>query len=163
MPSDEHSETLTTPSELYFEYTRETPDLAALDVKTVHPDDLLGSPAVFTVIGESHYVGLPERGFHELCSCKPLSASTGRSHETPLSTGVEREFRFERDRLTATTSVAGRPLAAFPGPDEATVAYRFDPEAWTTIRVGDAGYETYHTYPEHDLALYTETTFETDD
>ncbi|TQR21880.1 hypothetical protein C9J85_18285 [Haloferax sp. wsp5] len=27
-----------------------------------------------------------------------------------------------------------------------------------TIRIADGGYETYHTYPEYDLALHTETT-----
>ncbi|SFK64031.1 hypothetical protein SAMN04487950_0328 [Halogranum rubrum] len=158
MSSNTSPEPIETPAELYFEYARETPALDELDVKTVHPDDLLGSPAVFTVIGESHYVGLPELDFHELCSCTPLSAE--QSHETPLSTDVDREFRFESARIAATTTVVGKPLAAFPGPEESTVAYQFGPDAWTTIRVDDAGYETYHTYPEHGLALYTETTFD---
>lgn len=142
---------------LYFEYTTTTPALDAFDVKAVHPDELLGRPAVFTVIGESHYVGLPALGFHELCSCRPLSAEP--THETPLSTDVDREFRFRFDggRRGATTVVVGRPLDAFPGADGATVAYRFEPRAWTTIDVTETGYETYHTYPEHDLALHTET------
>ncbi|EFW91303.1 hypothetical protein ZOD2009_14381 [Haladaptatus paucihalophilus DX253] len=154
MPSDTH-DTDHTPTTLYFGYTSDAPDLASLDVKTVHPDTLLGRPAVFTVIGESHYVGLPELGFHELCSCTSITSET--AHETPLSTAVEREFRFDGERVGATTVVEGRPMSAFPGPNAATVAYRFGPDAWTTILVGDAGYETYHTYPEHDLALYTET------
>ncbi|WP_042665235.1 DUF2617 family protein [Haloferax sp. ATB1] len=145
-----------TPTELYFGYSADVPDLTTVDVKTVAPATLAGEPAVLTVIGESHYVGLPALDFHELCSCKPLPHE--RTHETPLSVGAEREFSFESDRLDARTVVEGRPLGDFPGPDDATVAYRFDPDAWTTIRVGDGGYETYHTYPECDLALYTETT-----
>ncbi|RDZ62608.1 hypothetical protein C5B90_15670 [Haloferax sp. Atlit-12N] len=145
-----------TPTELYFGYSADVPDLTTVDVKTVAPATLAGEPAVLTVIGESHYVGLPAFDFHELCSCKPLPHE--RTHETPLSVGAEREFSFESDRLDARTVVEGRPLGDFPGPDDATVAYRFDPDAWTTIRVGDGGYETYHTYPECDLALYTETT-----
>ncbi|MFC7130164.1 hypothetical protein [Haloferax chudinovii] len=147
------AETLT---ELYFGYSADAPDLTTVDVKAVAPATLAGEPAVLTVIGESHYVGLPALGFHELCSCKPLPHE--RTHRTPLSVGAEREFSFESDRLDARTVVEGRPLDAFPGPEEATVAYRFGPEAWTTIRVADGGYETYHTYPEYDLALYTETT-----
>ncbi|MFH5801481.1 hypothetical protein [Haladaptatus sp. CMAA 1911] len=145
-----------TPTTLYFGYTNATPDIASLDVKTVHPDTLLGYPAAFTVIGESHYVGFPALGFHELCSCRSLPSET--TYETPLSPAVEREFRFDGDHIGATTLVAGRPIDAFPGPEAATVAYRFGPEAWTTILVTDSGYETYHTYPEHELALYTETT-----
>ncbi|MFC6825090.1 DUF2617 family protein [Halopelagius fulvigenes] len=143
------------PSELYFAYAGARPDFDRLDVKAVHADELLGRPAALTIIGESHYVGLPSLGFHELCSCRPLSAEP--THETPLSVGVEREFRFRGDRIDATTTVTGRPLNAFSDPDEATVAYRFAPDAWTTISVGATGYETYHTYPEHGLALHTET------
>lgn len=143
------------PGELYFGYTADRPDLTAVDVKTVHPTTLLGRPAVFTVIGESHYVGVPALGFHELCSCRPLASAT--THETPLTTAVEREFRFDGDRVTARTDVVGRPLAAFPGSEDATVAHRFGPDAWTTLRATEDGYETYHTYPEYDLALFTET------
>ncbi|QIB77954.1 hypothetical protein G3A49_07300 [Haloferax volcanii] len=145
-----------TPTELYFGYSADVPDLTTVDVKTVAPATLAGEPAVLTVIGESHYVGMPALDFHELCSCKPLPHE--RTHRTPLSAGAEREFSFESDRLDARTVVEGRPLEAFPDPDDATVAYRFDPEAWTTIRIADGGYETYHTYPEYDLALHTETT-----
>ncbi|AFK20843.1 DUF2617 family protein (plasmid) [Haloferax mediterranei ATCC 33500] len=146
-----------TPTALYFGYTTEVPNLASVEIKTVHPETLLDSPAVFTVIGESHYVGLPALDFHELCSCKPLPSE--QTHETPLAVGAEHEFHFESNRLDAQTTVEGKSLDAFPGPDDATVAYRFGPDAWTTIHVASSGdgYETYHTYPEYDLALYTET------
>jgi len=155
MPEDIPHSTDDRPTKLYFGYADTTPELETLDVKTVHPDTLLESPAVFTVIGESHYVGLPTLGFHELCSCRPVSLET--AYETPLSTDVERTFRFDGDTLLATTTVSGRPIDAFPGPEAATVAFRFGPNAWTTICVDEAGYETYHTYPEYGLALYTET------
>ena len=158
MPADTHSET---PAELHFGYTSAAPDLTAVDVRAVHPDTLLGVPAVFTVIGESHYVGLPAYGFHELCSCRPLPSET--TYDTPLRTDVDREFTLDGDGVAATTVVEGRPIDAFPGPDGATVAHRFGPDAWTTIRVAEAGYETYHTYPEHRLALYTETRLTLDD
>ncbi|WP_396613678.1 hypothetical protein ACH9L7_18520 (plasmid) [Haloferax sp. S1W] len=144
-----------TPTALYFGYATEVPDLASVEVKTVHPGTLVGELAVFTVIGESHYVGIPGLDFHELCSCKPLPSE--QTHETPLSVGVEREFYFESEQLDARTVVTGAPLDSFPGPDESTVAYRFGPDAWTTIHASDIGYETYHTYPEYELALYTET------
>ncbi|TMT81530.1 hypothetical protein E2L06_16330 [Haloterrigena sp. H1] len=155
MPAETPHSTHDKPTALYFGYANTTPDLDAFDVKTVHPDTLLESPAVFTVIGESHYVGLPAFGFHELCSCQPVSPET--AYETPLSTDVERTFRFDGDTLRATTTVSGRPMESFPGPEAATVAFRFDPGAWTTIRVDETRYETYHTYPEYGLALHTET------
>jgi hypothetical protein len=147
------------PTALYFGYPTTTPSLDGVEVKRVTPETLQGSPAVLTIIGASHYVGIPSLQFHEICSCRPLPSE--RTYETPLTRGIEHEFNFERDHLGARTRVEGRPLDAFPGSDDATTAYRFGPDAWTTIRVTDAGYETYHTYPEYDLALYTETTLTT--
>ena len=41
------------------------------------------------------------------------------------------------------------------------MAYRFGPDASTTIEVEGGAIETYHTYPEFDLALFTRTTIET--
>lgn len=146
----------TEPPELHFAYASSAPSLEPFDVKTVHPDELAGSPGAFAVIGESHYVGVPALGFHEVCSCEPLSGERVRT--IPLDFGVERTLSFETDRLDVRTRAAVRPLDAFPGDDAADVAYRFAPGAWTTIEIGDAEYETYHTYPELDVALYTETT-----
>ncbi|ELZ95914.1 hypothetical protein C440_06477 [Haloferax mucosum ATCC BAA-1512] len=153
MPSQPHD----SPTALYFGYASEVPNLASVEVKTVHPATLVDSPAVFTVIGESHYVGLPSLEFHELCSCKPLPSE--QTHETPLVADAEHEFRFESDHLDAHTTVEGKSLDEFPGPNESSISYRFGPDAWTTIRVepSGSGYETYHTYPEYDLALYTRT------
>lgn len=152
---------------LHFAYDATAPDLASLDVKAVHPANLLGTPGAFVVVGASHYVGLPELGYHEVCSCVALDSLDGISSESvwpvTLEPGVERTFAPELDGLAVETLAAVRDLAAFPGPDAADVAHRFGPEAWTTIAVGESGYETYHTYPEYDLALYTRTTVARDE
>lgn len=155
---------------LHFAYATSEPNLDAFDVKRVVPSDLCGEPAALTVIGESHYVGVPALDFHEVCSCKPVSGDS--TAVTPLESGVEREFAFETDRLRVETDAEVRPIEEFPGPDGADAAYRFGPDAWTTIElnsspesartgseastpVSSATYETYHTYPEHGLAVYT--------
>lgn len=173
---------------LHFAYAADAPSLDTFDVKAVTPAELLGSPAALTVIGESHYVGLPTRDYHEMCSCRPLSAET--AYNVPLERGVEQSLTFENDALAAETDVAVRRIEAFPGPEATTVSYRFGPDAWTTIAVGEpsaddaptavgepsaggrpsaggesppanprkrATYETYHTYPEFEIAVYTET------
>lgn len=153
---------------LHFAYAASEPNLEAFDVKRVVPSQLLGAPAALTVIGASHYVGVPALNFHEVCSCEPISGDL--SAETPLRRGVEREFAFENDRVRVETSAEVRAIETFPGPEDADAAFRFGPDAWTTIELGatgdaersppaeSAGYETYHTYPEHGLAVYTDTT-----
>lgn len=143
------------PPKLHFAYATTAPSLEPFDVKTIHPDDVAGRPGAFAVIGESHYVGVPALDFHEVCSCEPLSGERVRA--VALEPGAERTFSFESERLDARTRAAVRPLDAFPGSEHADVAHRFGPDAWTTVRVRDDGYETYHTYPEYDLALYTDT------
>ncbi|MFC4451602.1 DUF2617 family protein [Halorussus aquaticus] len=153
---------------LHFAYAASEPNLEAFDVKRVVPSQLLGAPAALTVIGASHYVGVPELNFHEVCSCEPISGES--TAETPLRSGVEREFAFENDRVRVVTSAEVRPIEAFPGSEAADAAFRFGPDAWTTIELTpsddpeqssaseSATYETYHTYPEHGLAVYTGTT-----
>jgi hypothetical protein len=149
---------MTTPDEptaLYFAYTPTAPDLDHFDVKRVVPAEIFGQPTALTVIGESHYVGIPQLGFHEICSCNPLPAET--MHYTPLEQDLERAFSFENERLSATTIVETRPIDSLPDEERVDVAYRFGPDAWTTITVDQDTYETYHTYPEHEIALYTRT------
>jgi hypothetical protein len=144
------------PPKLHFAYAATPPSLEPFDVKTIHPADVAGRPGAFAVIGESHYVGVPALDFHEVCSCEPLSGERVRT--VALESGVERTFSFESERLDARTRAVVRPLDAFPGAEHADAAHRFGPDAWTTVRIrDDDAYETYHTYPEYDLALYTET------
>jgi hypothetical protein len=144
------------PTALYFAYTPSTPDLDHFDVKRVVSTEILARPATLTVIGESHYVGVPRLGFHEVCSCKPLPAET--MHCAPLERDLKRKFSFGSDQISATTLIETRSLDSIPV-EESDVSYRFGPDAWTTISVSSPtdAYETYHTYPEHDIALYTHT------
>lgn len=167
MPPDDSLDDTT---RLHFAYATSEPNLDAFDVKRVVPSELLGEPAVLTVIGESHYVGVPALDFHEVCSCKPLESgvlAVESTAETPLRRGVQREFAFENDCLRVETEAEVRAIEAFPGPESADAAFRFGPDAWTTIELGvgnetdapasasRASYETYHTYPEYGLAVYT--------
>lgn len=146
----------TTQTALYFAYTPTPPDLDRFDVKRVVPTEILDRPAALTVIGESHYVGVPRLGFHEVCSCKPLPAET--MHCAPLEQDLEQAFSFGSEQLSATTVIETRSLDSV-SVEESDVAYRFGPDAWTTISVSSTtdAYETYHTYPEHGIALYTHT------
>jgi hypothetical protein len=148
-----------THSTLHLAQSRAPPDLNDLDVRRRFESTVLGNPATVAVIGSSHYVGVPSIGFHELCSCRPIEGSN--VTVVPLERGVEREVGFEGEGLVAVTRVEGRPLRAFPGTEDPSVAYRFGPDAYTTIDVDDGTIETYHTYPEFDLALFTRTTIET--
>lgn len=154
-PTLQHT-TADEPTALYFAYTPTAPDLDRFDVKKVVPTEILDRPATLTVLGESHYIGVSGLGFHEICSCKPLSAET--MHYAPLERNLEQTFSFENERISATTVIETRAFDSVPV-EESDVAYRFDPDAWTTISVSPEtdAYETYHTYPEHDIALYTHT------
>jgi hypothetical protein len=147
-----------THSTLYLDHSRTPPEIDALDIKRRVEPTLFGEPAVVAVIGSSHYVGVPAIDYHELCSCRRLDRS--RVETLALGRSLNRRVRFEHDRLAVETRVAGRPLSAFPGPEGTTVAHRFGPDAYTTVTVDERAIETYHTYPEFDLALYTETAFE---
>jgi hypothetical protein len=167
---------MTAPECLYLAYTAEQPPLAEYDVKRRVQRRFFGTEFTFRVIGDSHYIGAPELGFHELFSCKPIQE--GRVTTVPLAdghrpvengratvtaAGDERERHTGRYRFGSvglTTTVRREPLSAFPGPEPFDIAYKFEPAAYTTINCrSNSTYETYHTYPEYDLALYTEHEF----
>ncbi|QLH77038.1 hypothetical protein HZS55_06900 [Halosimplex rubrum] len=144
--------------------------------------ELLGAEFTFRVVGSSHYVSAPAYEFHELSTCDPVDAdgattlrldgpttddaTGGRppNGDRPTADAVDgdarRRLTHAADGLACATIVERRPLAAFPVDDAFDVAYRFGPDAYTTIDLAPDGYETYHTYPEFDLALYTRTAFE---
>lgn len=99
------------------------------------------------------------------------NSDPGSSHsETDRLNSETDRFLFEGDAarrldyvaegLRCATVVERQPLAAFPDGDSFDLAYRFGEDAVTTIDLRTDGYETYHTYPEFDLALYTRTVFE---
>ncbi|WP_226482364.1 DUF2617 family protein [Natrinema amylolyticum] len=130
----------------------------------------LGTEFTFRIIGSSHYVSAPEYGFHELSTCDPAPVASREGTAIPLETGrPSRRLAFETDALRCVTRIEHRPLSAFPRdrylsrPGSFDLAYAFDgdPDAVTTIEIDADGYETYHTYPEFDLALYTRTVFAT--
>jgi hypothetical protein len=143
-------------TELHFAYTTSPPAFDGFDVKAMTPTTLCGAPATVAVVGQSHVVTAPALDYHEICSCASL-AETART--ISLDPGTAGEVRVARDGVVAETRLRVEPLSAFPGPEGTTISYRFAPEAWTTATVaGDGtGYETYHTYPERDVAVFTET------
>lgn len=140
---------------LYFAYPRTPPSLDQFDVKRTVSSELCGRPLTLTIIGASHYITSRRLGFHELCSCAPLQSEPMTS--VSLLESVDRSFAFENERLSASTALETQALADRPAADDADVAYRFGPDAWTMITLTTDGYETYHTYPEYDCTLYTRT------
>jgi hypothetical protein len=143
-------------TELHFAYTTSPPAFDDFDVKALTPTTLCGAPATVAVVGQSHVVTAPALDYHEICSCASLAET---EQTVALDDGTAGEVRVTRDGVVAETRLRVEPLSAFPGPEGTTISYRFAPEAWTTATVaGDGrGYETYHTYPERDVAVHTET------
>lgn len=71
-----------------------------------------------------------------------------------------RRIEYETDAVRCETVIERQPLAVFPENTAFDLTYWFDDRAVTAIDIGTEQYETYHTYPEFDLALYTRTAFE---
>ncbi|SEQ85149.1 DUF2617 family protein [Natrinema salaciae] len=143
----------------------ETGDVRVFDSFTRR---FLGTAFTFRIIGSSHYVSAPEYDFYELSTCDPAPTVVRDGTGIPLeSDRPPRRLVFETDALRCVTTVEHRPLSAFPhdrfrsGSPGFDLAYAFDgnPDAVTTIEIAEDGYETYHTYPEFDLALYTRSAF----
>jgi len=168
---------MTAPERLYLAYTAEQPPLAEYDIKRWTRRRFFGSEFIFVVIGDSHYIGAPELGFHELFSCKPIRqgrvttvklAAESRPPDNRQSTdalihGDGQEIHSSRHRFGSVgvaTTIRREPISAFPGPEPFDITYQFEPGAYTTIDCrSPTTYETYHTYPEYDLALYSEHEF----
>lgn len=128
----------------------------------------LGAEFTFRIVGSSHYISAPAYEFYELSACDPAPTAGYEWTSIPLDPDrSSRRLGFETDALRCETVVDHRPLSAFPHdrfqtrPESFDLAYAFDgdPEAVTTIELGSDGYETYHTYPEFDLAIVTRTVF----
>jgi hypothetical protein len=141
---------------LYVGFTTRAPDLDGVEVYERLAAELFGVQFTFDVIGTSHHVAAPGVDFHEVASCERLPGGT--VHEYPLRPGVDETLRFRTDGVACETRVwteAGAEL-----PTDPDVGYVFSEAARTAIRVGDAGYETFHTYPEHGLTVRSETGLE---
>lgn len=143
-------------TELHFAYTTTPPAFDDFDVKALTPTTLCGAPATVAVVGQSHVVTAPALDYHEICSCASLAET---AQTIALEPGTAETVRVAREGVVAETRLGVEPLSAFPGPEGTTISYRFAPEAWTTATVADdgTGYQTYHTYPERDVAVATET------
>lgn len=149
-------------------YSTTAPALTDHDIKQRATRPFFDREFTFTVIGDSHYIGCAEAGYHELLTCNPRGGSgtagatdwdrEGLRKTVPLTVGHEERLRHVLDGVGIETEISGEPLAAVDAPESFDIAYRFGPNAYTTIDLLAADtYETYHTYPEYDLALRTET------
>ncbi|WP_135664978.1 DUF2617 family protein [Halorhabdus rudnickae] len=156
-----------TRSTLQFVHSAEPPstDLRVFDSLTTR---FLGTTFRFRVVGSSHYISAPAYDFHELSSCEPVAA---KAVETIRLDGPQQDdnrecneattsLGYETDALHCETIIERRPLSAFPADASFDLAYWFGDDAATTVNIQAGGYETYHTYPEFDLALYTQTIFD---
>lgn len=80
-----------------------------------------------------------------------------RVRHIPLWPGVECAVTSTVGEILAETVVEGRSHSAFPAERPFDVCYRFGRDAVTAIAVDGNRFETFHTYPEFDLTVYSET------
>jgi hypothetical protein len=140
---------------LHFAVGGTRPEVPGMEVFDRLEATLLGAPVEVSVIGSSHFLAAPELGFYETASCKPVRAPDATTF--PLSRGLETTVTVETDAVSGRSVARGEPLSSFPGERSFDLRYDFGPEATTAIDLLEDGLETYHTYPEFDLSLYTET------
>lgn len=144
---------------IYLGHSPNPPVLNGIEVKDSADLMFLGEPFTFQIIGYSHYIKSEEMGFHEIASCK--EPEDDGYERVPLDVGVvEREDFDLGGKLVGETVVEGLHIDEFPSARDFDLRYRFGEDAYTTINIGDTGYETYHTYPEHSLALFSRTEFD---
>lgn len=146
--------------QLHLAYFDSRPDISRFDIKDIVTREFFGVDFTFRVIGDSHYIEAPEIGYYELFSCKPIQDDTAVTVE--LTVGEQQNVTHETDDVRVEANIVGQPLHEFPKYGEFDVKHRFGRNAFTTIKcVSEETYSTYHTYPEHNLALYSENTLTT--
>lgn len=145
-----------TTERLYISYPDRPAYPDTLDIKTEQTVELLGTAFQLRIIGNSHFITSSALGFAELISCEPLGETP--VAEVPLQRGHHETISADVGAVALDTTIRCLPFDAFPRDQQFTVRYRFDEDAYTAIAVSpDSGaYTTYHTYPEYDLAVYTE-------
>lgn len=146
---------MSVPDHLHVGHGRDRPDVNDLQVFTETGATIRGADFRIAVIGSSHYVHAPDAGFHEIVSCKPIDHDA--VHELDLREYDDRTLSFVGDDLSCETTVETRPLDSVPEPDAYDLGHAFGEDAVTAIDLGTDRYETYHTYPEFDCVVYTET------
>lgn len=139
--------------------TGEEPPVGDVRVFETLESEVAGVDFLFRIIGASHFISAPEVGFHEVASCRPVSASAAVERVLELDSSGSERLSHRSEGIECDVTVDLGSLDAFPRNETFDLSYRFAPDAYTTIDIFETGYETYHTYPEHDLTVYTETDF----
>ncbi len=156
MTADTHH----SPKRLHFSNSETPQPLAELTVKADTSTTLLGRPATVCIIGESHYLSCPPLRYFELCSCAPLRTD---AVTISLIDRATHSFSFENELISADTVVTIDSMAPLPAPETVTLAHRFGERAWTLLDCQEGSVETYHSYPEHDRLVRSQTTLRAND
>jgi hypothetical protein len=148
-----------TPAEkLYLAYPTSKPNIATFDIKAQERKQFLNTSFRFNVIGNSHCITAESIGFCEILSCEPIDVDVLRT--IPLNKTTEEQNKYKINGRNVSVTIKGKPLSTFPNPETQDISYKFAEDAYTTITtLSESVYETYHTYPEYDLALYTKNVF----
>lgn len=167
---------------LYVGFDTTAPRVDDLTVYDSLRTEFLGAPFAFDVIGSSHYVRSTRLSYHEVASCEPVEADAVTAVPVDAA-GEHGTLTYETPALRVEMTVETHPLDDVPVPGDdrparattrdargvtdggrllgdADLRYAFDADAVTAIDLGDARYETWHTYAEYGTALYTESRFE---
>lgn len=141
---------------LHFGYEITDPDrLNVYDETTIAVG---GADCSVAIIGSSHCVRAPSAGFAEIVSCDRAAVSDGRAIDLREERGATVEY--ESDAVACTTTISVDPIERFPAEQSFDLRYNFAERAVTAVDAADRGYETWHTYPEHDCAVFTKTVFD---
>ncbi|MCU4799278.1 DUF2617 family protein [Halobacteria archaeon HArc-gm2] len=138
-------------------FGHDVPDPDALQVYARGTVPIAGHEFRFRIIGSSHYVRAPSLGFEEIASCEEATVADART--VALDEFGSTAFDYESDAVSCRTEIDVRPIDAFPDASY-DLEHAFEPGAVTAIDVGDRSFETWHTYTEHDCAVYTVTEFD---
>lgn len=141
---------------LHFGYEITDPErLNVYDETTMTVDGVELSVAV---IGSSHCVRSSSADFAEIVSCDEGAVSDGLAIDLREEGAATVEY--ESEAVTCTTRLSVDPIERFPAEQSFDLRYDFAERAVTAVDATDRGYETWHTYPEHGRAVFTETVFE---
>lgn len=143
--------------QLHFNLNTEPPDLDDMTIYESIETGFLGHDFVFNIIGSSHYINCPALNYHETSSCDTMR--NGEIHSYRLTKSIDAHFTFKNNNVEVRVHVDSRPLETFPDGKDFDVFYEFEENAITSLQINQESYETYHTYPEYDLNLYTQTEF----
>ncbi|ERG97446.1 MAG: protein of unknown function DUF2617 [Haloquadratum sp. J07HQX50] len=147
------------PQKLYLIQSKWPQSIDSIDIKATHEAVFCAHPAQFHIVGESHAVSVPTLPFYEIFSCQPARAeqapnTTMETVQLTLNAELSIAHTLADNSGTVRTTVQIERLETFPGTQSFTVAYKFDKNAYTAIKiVSQREYRTYHTYPEHDLTV----------